>query len=498
MTIKNNKFIKNTISSLLLKITAILCGFCVPRLILQHYGSETNGLVNSITSFLSLITFLDFGVSAVLQSSLYEPLNKKDFFRINSIVKGANAFYKKIGLFLLVYLLSLILFFPLLIESSFSNLFVTSLILVIGINLLAQFFFGIVYSTLLIADQKGYISYNIQILTLLVNTIICYILIKNNCSIQIVKFTASLVFLLKPLFLYYYVNKFYQFNVYDEVPPQPINHKLDGLAQHFNYVVLNSSQVVILTVFSTLSDVSVFTVYNLVLIGVQNIMNVFYDSLKPYFGELWIKLENKQFTSKFLEMQWAINTLGTFLYSVTYCLILPFISVFTFGVNDTEYNLPNFSFLICASYMLISYRMPFNVLMLSGSFFKETRISYILSSVIQIVFSSIGAYFYGLIGVTLGMFISLLFQILCLYKFAQNILINFEYIKYVKLLTTNIITFILISLLSHLIDSSVSNYFAWIKLAIFTSVLAFFISLIINIIFYYKTIKRITKKCFGL
>lgn len=495
MTI-NNKLVKNTISSLVLKITAILCGFCVPRLILQHYGSETNGLVNSITSFLSLITFLDFGVSAVLQSSLYEPLNKKDFFKINSIIKGANAFYKKIGLFLLIYLFSLIVFVPFLVESSFSNLFVTSLILVIGISLLAQFFLGIVYSTLLIADQKGYISYNIQILTLLVNTITCYILIKSNCSIQIVKLAASLVFFFKPLLLFYYAKKFYLFDIYDDVFPQPINHKLDGLAQHFNYVILNSSQIIILTLFSTLSDVSVFTVYNLVLLGVQNIMNVFYDSLKPYFGELWIRLENEQFTSKFLEMQWALSTLSTFLYSVTCCLILPFISVFTYGVNDTEYNLPDFSLLICISYMLISYRMPFNILMLAGSFFKETRKSYISSSVIQIVFSSIGAYFYGLIGVTFGMLISLIFQILLFSEFTHKILLDFEYKSYIKLLMTNTITFIAIFLVSHLFDSNVSNYFEWIELAILTSVSAFFITFALNIIFYPKQIKKIFKKYF--
>ena len=36
----------NTISSLFHQITAVICGFVVPRVILGAYGSDVNGLVN--------------------------------------------------------------------------------------------------------------------------------------------------------------------------------------------------------------------------------------------------------------------------------------------------------------------------------------------------------------------------------------------------------------------------------------------------------------------
>lgn len=62
---------KNTTASLISQITALVCGFILPRLFLQYFGSEVNGLVNSITQFLSVISFLELGVGAVVQSSLY-------------------------------------------------------------------------------------------------------------------------------------------------------------------------------------------------------------------------------------------------------------------------------------------------------------------------------------------------------------------------------------------------------------------------------------------
>ena len=53
------KLLYNTVSSLLFQILTIICGFVLPRLFIGEYGSEINGLVSSITQFLSIISFAD-------------------------------------------------------------------------------------------------------------------------------------------------------------------------------------------------------------------------------------------------------------------------------------------------------------------------------------------------------------------------------------------------------------------------------------------------------
>ena len=68
------KLLMNTSASLIFEISTIVTGFIIPRLILSSYGSEVNGLVNSITQFLGIISFLELGVGSVIQSSLYKPL----------------------------------------------------------------------------------------------------------------------------------------------------------------------------------------------------------------------------------------------------------------------------------------------------------------------------------------------------------------------------------------------------------------------------------------
>ena len=79
----------NTISSLIFEIVAIISGFILPRLIIGEYGSSINGLVNSITQFIGIIAFLEFGVGKVVQSALYKPLADKDNTQISRVIVSA-------------------------------------------------------------------------------------------------------------------------------------------------------------------------------------------------------------------------------------------------------------------------------------------------------------------------------------------------------------------------------------------------------------------------
>ena len=93
----NRKLALNTIIPLLEKVVAAICGFIIPGLVLKKYGSEVSGLVNSIAQFLSAISLLEFGMGAVVRSSLYKPLVEKDSKGISKIVSAANVFFTKLG-----------------------------------------------------------------------------------------------------------------------------------------------------------------------------------------------------------------------------------------------------------------------------------------------------------------------------------------------------------------------------------------------------------------
>jgi len=97
----------NTSTSLFYQVVTIICGFILPRLILKSFGSEVNGLVNSITQFLAIISFLELGVGAVIQSSLYKPLAEKDDEQISRVIVSGQKFFSKLAKILTVYVIIL-------------------------------------------------------------------------------------------------------------------------------------------------------------------------------------------------------------------------------------------------------------------------------------------------------------------------------------------------------------------------------------------------------
>ncbi len=201
---------KNTVASLLAQVTALICGFILPRLFLQHFGSEVNGLVNSITQFLSVISFLELGVGAVVQSSLYKPLADHDTQQVSRVMVSANKFFRRLAQILLVYVIGLMLVYPYIANQDFGYVYTATLIAAISISSFAQYYFGIVNALLLNADQRGYIQYNAQTITLILNTVVCAIMISVGGSVQLVKLTTSLIYLARPLVLRIYVNRKYQ------------------------------------------------------------------------------------------------------------------------------------------------------------------------------------------------------------------------------------------------------------------------------------------------
>ena len=89
---RSNRLAKNIVSSFLYQVTAILCGFVLPRAILGAYGSEVNGLVSSVKQLLQIITFLDLGVSTVVMANLYKPLSDMDDRQTSAVLASAERF----------------------------------------------------------------------------------------------------------------------------------------------------------------------------------------------------------------------------------------------------------------------------------------------------------------------------------------------------------------------------------------------------------------------
>ena len=469
----------------------------MPRLILHAFGSEVNGLVSSITQFLSIISFLELGVGAVVQSALYKPLSDKDDKGVSKIMASAQKFFSKLAIILLFYIVILIFIYPYISNQDFGWLYTTVLIIAIGINSFSQYYFGVVDRLLLTADQRGYIQYNAQTCTLIANTIACALLIEAGASIHIVKLTTSLIYLVRPYFLRQYVNKNYNINRKISYIGEPIKQKWNGAAQHIAAVILSSTDSIVLTMFSSLSNVSIYSVYYSVVNGINLLISSLTSGVQALLGELLARKEELQLQKVFGWTEWSIHTATTLIFTCTAILIVPFVSVYTAGVTDANYIQPIFAFLIVLANAGHCLRLPYNIVILAGGHYKQTQRCYVVAAVLNIVISIATVHYWGLIGVAIGTLIAMIYQTFWMALYNSNHLINWPFIKVLKQIVVDIITVIIfvsvinVPILTSFFEMKIIGYSSWIVLAIKVFITGCLCSIFINLLFYRKYVFRI-------
>lgn len=499
---RKNKLMLNSVSSLIYQFATIICGFVLPRFFLSYYGSEINGLVSSITQFLGFISLAECGVGAVVQSALYKPLADNDMLSVSKIIISAERFFKRIAYLLIGYTILMMIIYPAITVKSFDYLFTMLLIFVISISSFAQYYIGMTYKILLTADQLGFIQYIIHTIALIVNTVLCVVLMKKGVSVQWVKLTTSLIFLIQPILISAIAKKRYHLNREVNFSEEPIKQKWNGLAQHIATVVLGNTDTVVLTLFSSLKNVSIYAVYHLVVNGIKQIVMSTTNGMQAMLGNMLARNEMKELEEAFDTFEWLLHTVVTFVFSVTAVLIIPFVEVYTANITDANYVVPAFAYLITLAQASYCIRLPYNIMVLAAGHYKQTQWSAIIEAITNIVLSVILVFKHGLIGVAIGTFVAMGYRTVYLaYYLSRNIIYRqiHHFFKHVIVDIASVIIFLGITqIFSFFFSMSQVNYYAWLILSVKISILGVIVLLFINSIFYnikvVQLLKNILKK----
>ena len=464
---RKRKAIINILSTITLQLVTIICGFIVPRLIIGNFGSNVNGLVNSITQFLAYITLLESGFGPVVKSVLYKPIAKKDKTTIQEILKTSEKFFRKISYIFLAYIIALCIILPLIVSNEFDTIFTTSLVLIIAISTFAEYYFGMTYKLYLQAEQKTYVISIIQIATLVLNTIIIVALIKLGASIQVVKLVSAIIFVFRPILQNIYVKKKYKIDLKQADGKYKIEQKWDGLAQHIAYVVHTNTDIVILTLCSNMAEVSVYSIYAMIVTKVKNIVQSFKAGIDAAFGDMLAKGEQDNLKIAFKKYENFYLTIATILFSATFFLIVPFVSIYTKGITDVNYIRPTFAYLMVIAEFIWAIRQPYNDLVKVAGHFKQTRTGAWVEAISNIVISFILVWHFGIVGVAIGtlfaMFIRTIEFMYHSYKYILNICIWDAF----KRLIVIIIQVCIVGVIVYkLLQSDIDNYTTWVIQAI--------------------------------
>ncbi len=472
----------NTLCGLLKQIITIICGFILPRVYLVNYGSQVYGIVSSITQFLSFVTLMELGMGAVVQTALYKPLAEKNNIEISKIIKSATQFFNKVAIMFGIYTLILAIVYPMLIQNKFGFLFEASLVIIISISSLAEYFFGITYRLLLMSDQLAFITLGLQSVGLILNFVICIVLMQMGAPIHLVKLASSIVLLLRPIGQVIYVNKHYHIDKNITFEKEPINQKWNGVAQHVAYYITNNTDTIVLSIFSTLENVAIYAVYNMIASGIKELVLTLNSGMGALFGNLLANKEVDELIIQFRKFEWKIHAIVTLLFSCVGLLIVPFVTVYTQGISDADYVQPMFAILITLAQATYCIRLPYDTIVNAAGHYKQTQLSSIIEMCLNLGITIILVSKYGLIGAAIGTFVALLYRTIYLAFYLSNrTIINYSFFIFWENIVIDIIEVMIIIGIVHIFDFYCENYIDWFKSAIGIFLISFSVVLIINL-----------------
>jgi O-antigen/teichoic acid export membrane protein len=401
---------KSAFIGLLEEVVAIICGFILPRMILTYFGSDYNGIVAAVTQFIGCIALLKSGIGMATKAALYEPLYNHDQKKIDGIMAATMRFLRKVAAIFVAGIVVFACVYPLAINKEFPWFFTFSLVLIISLGTFFQYYFGLGNQLLLEADQKYYIVSLVAITNTFFNTVISVICMKAGMSIHGVKLCSALVYCTTPVILYLYVNKTYHLNRKAQPDMESISKRWDAFGMQIANFVNNNTDIIVASLFLSLKEVSVYTIYYLAINGIKKVVSRISVGVEAALGNIIAENNKENLQNSFSLFEFVLNFLCTVAFSCLIILIVPFVNVYTKGVTDVNYTRYAFGIIACAAELFYCLRLAYTYLVQAKGAFAETKRYYYIEAVINIVISVALVNWIGLVGIVIGTLIAMVYR----------------------------------------------------------------------------------------
>ena len=434
----------NLASGITLQVITAISGLVLPSLILHTYGSVLNGLVSMVTQMMAYLSLVEMGITAASLVSLYKPMASKDYELASSIFSAVNRFYHRVALIFAAgsigggFLVMLVNKDDIPVSTIWFIVFALS-----GSNFVSYWFLN-KYKVLLRASDKLYIINLSQIVGTIVQFICSVCIIHRRYNIGVLKALIIGINILEWLILLTYCKRhFPKISVHVTPKFDAIKQRKDVLIHQVLSLVLNNTDVLLLSVFSaSLSIVSIYTTYNLVLTLIYNVANTIIGMFSSHMNQMYSIGEKEKVKAILDKYEIVFDTVLFGLYISMALLVLPFISLYTRGVTDAEYYNPSIGLLFSIYGITRMIRLPYTELTYSVGNYKETKNQAIIEALINIVVSIALLPSFGIPGVLIGSIAGEIYRTIHSYIFCYQKVLTFDWQKSVLLTIVDVALFV--------------------------------------------------------
>lgn len=237
-----------------------------------------------------------------------------------------------------------------------------------------------------------------------------------------------------------------------------------------------------LTIFTTFTDVSIYSVYVMVTTGLSSLLDAIDKAVRSAFGNIIACNERENLIHTFNAYNTLIHMLSTICFSTAAVSIFNFISVYIREVSDANYIQPLFGLLIITAEFVYCLRMPYNSIIYAAGKFKETKIPAGIEAGLNIIISCCLVPILGLSGVAIGTLVAMMYRCCSFALYLTKDILLFNITSQIKRFMITFIAYIgSIGLLSRIQVTS-HNYLEWVIYAGIVFLISSLITVIVNFV----------------
>ena len=414
---RTKRTIQNSRMSFLLFLIQIFFGFFSRKVFLDYLGAEVIGLNTTLGNILSFLNLAELGIGIAMATSLYKPIFDDDHEAINEILTVQGILYKRIAMLLCgmsaVVMLFLPYFFP---NTECGLLYVYVAFLVFLSGSVASYLWN--YRTVLIeADQKSFkLSPWMHGLRYVVMCLQMVCLMVLHWGIWGWLFWSFVGNVASVLIINWVLHREYPWLAKPEAKSKDLLKKYTGLLVKTKQVfvhklgvfVLNQTSPLVIYAFVSLSMVTYYGNYMILIGYTSTLMNVIFEGMGASIGSL-VAEDNKKHT---MQVFWELFTARIWIAGLAcfgmYLFVGPFIALWI----GEQYILGESTLLLLVAGMFIRIaRSVVDSFKNAYQLFADVW-SPIAEAGINLGCSILFGYFWGLNGILLGVNTSLVLIVL--------------------------------------------------------------------------------------
>lgn len=453
---RSENVIKNSLWTTINTVITILIGFLSRTIFIYILNSEYLGIDGLFSNILSLLSLSELGFGSAVTFNLYKPLREKDEKKIAAIMNFYKWVYRIVALFISGVGICLVPFLQYIVKDTTFNLdYIRFIYILFLVKTSMTYLFSYNY-TLAAADQRGYITGSINMISNIVTPIAKIIFLaitRNFIAYIVVEIVLIIIFnIIKTV----YVKKQYPVlkdtkTLLDKKETRKILNDVKNIfLGKVSTTVLTSTDNLIISSFVNVISVGFMSNYNTLINYITTFISGSLYSAQASVGDA-IAAESKEYVYSILRKLTLITLfVASFATTALFCLSSDFIKI-VWSRNE-DMTLPVITvFVVMFNAFFQFIKSPLWITLTSAGLFEKDKYISFIGMTMNIIVSLILVQYCGLVGVILGTIISQSIQMLLKAKLLFNDYFYCSCRKYLILIIECFLLFVFEELLTYFI-----------------------------------------------